>query len=87
MHYTVIRWNGKGSTAAIHHRQRRDAAALCLRSEIYAMLESEGLLDRQVAYDLMNAADEWVAINGRTDGKRVFTLRNNVAVYIDQRRA
>lgn len=87
--FTIIRWNGPNSTAAIHHRKRRDTAGFMLRHEIYNMLAANALLDRSIAGQLMTQAQDWEASynpRGKTDGKRIFRLNEHESVYIDWRR-
>lgn len=54
IHYEITRrWSPFCDAAAFHRVTRKDVAANRLWSEIYAMLEGNGLLDRPIAHKLL----------------------------------
>ena len=56
--YEVTRFNSlSGNAASYQTFARAPAAAKALRQAVYDMLEANGLLDRPVAYRLINEAE------------------------------
>lgn len=59
LRYEISHWHSETATRAAHYEtcSRKDRAATVLWSQIYAMLEGNGLLDRPVAHRLMHQFD------------------------------
>lgn len=84
--YKISRWNSPFRSEAVEFAVKKNSqsAKLALRQFIYRMLESEALLDRPIAYQLMRKA-EFAQITPKRGEfiQQHFALRDSLGPFVE----